>query len=426
MELEKIQEFVQQANEFRLSGCKVNYDYSLLTTSSINSYKLNLFGMTSSPEFQLNKDNLSGLGHFFLQVKRFDMIYQSKVWDTNPGKFIIIGFIDEVTEDILDTLKKWENCENPKFGFFLIVFKKELVLQKFEKIVVKKGKKQVKENFQVNELPWVSVVYESYEVFRGKLEKFYLPDWERFSEKYSVIETLSFFVDYNEIVVYHSIKKKEKVIDLSGIVVIDFFDESCQDVYLDEQHFDKNLKYYKVYAGVENQYFKFTLENLGLQHGTAEKLFLIDCPCTFIFCNQKLMWRGNKFFEDFSSLLSFYTDGSHYSVPNTTEEALLHSFAELKDSIFQEDLNILIDIKLEVLVYLSSWEVQQKKFRSRLIMCLEDESEKTKVEKIHDKLKTVLPNLNLELTQRQNLFSTALEQPINNSVKTKKKQKKQA
>lgn len=426
MELEKIQEFVQQASEFRMSGCKVNYDYSLLATSSINSYKLNLFGMTSSPEFQLNKENLSGLGHYFLQVKRFDLIFQSKVWDTNPGKFIIIGFIDEVTEDVLDTLKKWENCENPKFSFFLIVFKKDLVLQKFEKIEVKKGKKQVKENFQVGELPWVSVVYESYEVFKGKLEKFYLPDWESLSEKYSVIETLSFFVEYNEIVVYNSIKKREKAIDLSGVVVIDFFDESCQDVYLDEQHFDKNLRYYKVYAGVENQYFKFTLENLGLQHGTAEKLFLIDCPCTFVFCNQKLMWRGNKFYEDFSSLLSFYTEGSHYSPQNTTEEALQNSFAELKDSIFQEDLNILIDIKLEVLLYLSSYEIHQKKFRSRLIMCLEDESEKIKVEKIHDKLKPILPNLNLELTQRQNLFNTALEHSINYSVKSQKKLKKQA
>lgn len=425
MELEKIQKFIQQASDLHLSGCKVNYDYSLLTTGPADSYKLNLFGMTSSPDFQVNKENLSNLGHFFLQIKSFDLKYESKVWDTYPGRFLVIGFIDEATEDVLNTLRKWENCENPRFGFFLIVLKKDLVLQKFEKIVVKKGKKQVKDNFKVGELPWVSVVYESYEVFKGKIEKFYLPDWENFTTRYSVIETLSFFVEYNEIAVFNCIKKTEKIIDLSGIVVIDFFDESCQHTYAQDEDLGKKVKYYKVYSGVEGGNFRYSLENLGLQHPTAEKLYLIDCPSTFIFCNQKLMWRGNRFYENFPLLLSTYTDGSHYANMSTTEESLVKNFNEIKNSLIQDEVDLLIDVKLDVLVYLSSWEILEKKFRSRLVVCLDEEGEKFKAEKLFDSLKSVLPNLHLEITERQNLFTTAYEPVSGNKGKGKKKLEKQ-
>ena len=422
MELEKIQKFVQQASDLHLSGCKVNYDYSLLNTGPADSYKLNLFGMTSSQDFQVNKENLSNLGHFFLQIKSFDLKFESKVWDTNAGKFLIIGFIDELTEDVQNILRKWEICENPKFGFFLIVLKKDLALQKFEKIVVKKGKKQIRENFKVKELPWVSVVYESYEVFKGKMEKFYLPDWENFTMKYSVIETLSFFVEYNEILVFNCIKKTEKKIDLSGIVVIDFFDESCQQTYMqDEDLVGKKVKYYKVYSGVEGGNFRYSLETLGLQHPTAEKLYLIDCPSTFIFCNQRLMWRGNKFYEDFPLLLSTYTDGTHYATFPATEEGLVFNFNEMKNSLIQDDADLLIDVKLDVLVYLNSWEIFEKKFRSRLVVCLDEESEKFKAEKLFDRLKSVLPNLHLEITERKNLFTTAYEPLNSNKGKSKKK-----
>jgi len=93
----------------------------------------------------------------------------------------------------------------------------------------------------------------------------------------------------------------------------------------------------------------------------------------------------------------------------------------MKNSLIQDDADLLIDVKLDVLVYLNSWEISEKKFRSRLVVCLDEESEKFKAEKLFDRLKSVLPNLHLEITERKNLFTTAYEPLSSNKGKSKKK-----
>lgn len=407
MELRRIQEFVSQASDLHLAACRVNYDYSLLSPKSIESYKLYLFGVSLTPDVQVNKEKLVDLGHFFLNIRTIPLKIQSKVWDTHPGQYLVIAFIDKVTENITDLLKKWENCKSDHFRFFLIVFNKNLSLPTYENITVKKGKKNIKENFNIPELPWVSVIYDSFEIFKGKLPSFYLSDWEMMHKNYSITEGLLFFEDTSEVMVFQNMKKKEKRIDLTGLVVLDFFDESVAEASWNNEQLGKKVKYYKIFSGADQKNFRYTLGEQGLGHPTAEKLKIVDFPSTFVFCNQKLLWRGNKFYVDFNELVKSYAQGTEFNETPWTESNIEKSFHTIKSDLLENE-SLLIDVKIEVMATLNSRRIVQKNFRSKLVVCLEEESQKSKIDSIYNALKPILPNLAIEISERQNLFATAI------------------
>jgi hypothetical protein len=407
MELQKIREFVQQASDLHLSACRVNYDYSLMHPKNVESYKINLFGLASHHDLQVNKEKLVDLGHFFLNTRTLQMNLQSKIWDAHPGKFLVIGFIDEVTENVTNVLRRWETCESDDFAFFLITLKKNLVLPSFEKIVIKKGKKQLRENFSVPELPWVSLVYDSFELYKCKMECFYVPDWEKMIKKYSIVEGLLFFEETSEVLVYHNTKKRQKKIDLSGIVVLDFFDESCQDLFFNDENLGKKVKYYKIYSGIEGKNFRYSLEDKGFSHPTAEQLRIIDFPCTFVFCNQKLLWRGNKFYCSFNSLIRSYSEGSEYCESLSSERTVREAFDRLKPSFHLE--SFILDVKIDVLLTLTSKKTLEEKIKTKLIVSIDEEDEKSRLEALQNSLKPILPNLSVEISPRRKLFNTSIE-----------------
>ena len=420
MELRKIQDFVSQASDLHLAECRVNYDYSLLSPKSIESYKLYLFGVSLTPDVQVNKEKLIDLGHFFLNIRTIPLKIQSKVWDTHPGQYLVIAFIDKVTENITDLLKKWENCTSSHFRFFLIVFNKNLSLPAYENITVKKGKKNIKENFEIPELPWVSVIYDSFEIFKGKLPSFYLSDWEMMHKNYSITEGLLFFEDTSEVIVFQNMKKKEKRIDLTGLVVLDFFDESVAEASWSNEQLGKKVKYYKIFSGADQKNFRYTLGEQGLSHPTAEKLKIVDFPSTFVFCNQKLLWRGNKFYVDFNELVKSYEQGTEFNEIPWTESNIERAFHNIKNDLIENE-SLLMDVKIEVIATLNSRRIVQKCFRSKLVVCLEEESQKSKIDSIYNALKPILPNLTIEISERQSLFATAIS---SHEVPSRKKNEK--
>jgi hypothetical protein len=420
--LSHIKSFTDSIQNINFATSRVQYTSSLLSSTPPYSAAIKLYGFSSQSSPTFSEDKLQSLGQYSLASCIYPSLGAAKVWDTHPGKVVVVGFVNAITDNISSTLQLWDKSQSTDFEFFLLVFGKKAKVPGFKRIKVKTGTEELKENFGIREMPWFCILYESMQMSSGPLKNCSLSTLEGLLTKYSPFEAFCLFdlPSPYSLSLFTITNQEFKEVEMFGMTVIDFFNNDND--FPEEIAEIPNILHYKVYVGSDPSSTGciYSLGPEGLSHSIAAQLKIFDLPCTYIFSNGVVLWKGNRKFNNISHVLLAFQQGNIEDDAKIKDEADLYGLVSSVNQEIsqetQEDQSIEIDIKMHTLVDITQYRIYTKKFRCELTAHCREESDGL-IEKVFNKLKNILPNLTLEIRRKEPLFfQTDIPEAIENKI----------
>jgi hypothetical protein len=350
-----------------------------------------------------------------LSLKLFPDQMHKILWNSTPGKLSIIAFVNSLTEEDKKVLKNWENDLHQDLQVFVVDFTAEKITGDSVPFKVLDGTDEIKDSFKISEFPWCSVVYDSYEVVSCGLKSMSLKLLSKLLDMYTKYESIQIYSlpALKHLSLWDYEKRKEKKISVYGTIVLDFWDDSCIDFMLQDQSDAGLVRYYKIYAGSQTptQKSKYGLGIQGIDHPTATELKIIDVPTTVILANGTIIWKGNKLYVDFKSILEAHLNKTELElqseiITQADLEPIIQNYRVKTLDIYENNQDIDITLEINAECELDVHKVYQEKYRSVLISNCKNKSEKNLVLGLYESLKAQLPNLrytiNVEENQKDN------------------------
>ena len=320
-----------------------------------------------------------------------------KKFESVSGKLTIIAFINAVTEAEINTFQLWNNITDEIFNFVIINFSSETLpeeLSNFKQIL---GTEEIKENFEIDIMPWSSILYESYEISSASLQSCNVSFLQKLLNLYSPYESFHIYSlpSLESISVWDYDGQKEKNINLNDTVLLDFWDDSSPEILLDPLSSSTSASYFQIYSGIQTprKRCRYGLGAQGISHPTATQLKIIEIPTTIILKNGKIIWKGNRQFTNFEKILKSHFDGSNFEIESTkiTPEDI-----ENVKVFYHKKVQQLNDVKIEAHFYsqceISSYKIHEEKYWGLLKADCKLAEEKIRISKLAEKIKSKLPN----------------------------------
>lgn len=410
----RTQQFIGELNDIVAGGVRVSYWVSAYNPDIVQDNKAVLYGYTNKEDLEVQTNGLFDLDRLTFGVRLFPISNQAKVWDSHDGKIVVIAFIDSITENIIKTLEQWDSSFDHRFEFYVLVFQKKAKLPNFNNIHVKKGTKDHEELFHVANYPHLTILQNSHEVFSGEFENFSLAKFGQMLDEYPLLETLQIYKGHapEDLEIFNEKIQENKIIPLKGLTVIDFYLPNMIEIVKTEKIKENSIKVLQIYAGEENQKgtAKYSLSGKGINHSTAKKLQIIEFPTTIICNNTGILWKGNRQFVNFDSILDSIIEKTEINSKNEQklEDIVFCALEELEKEKVEGFEKIRVDLKIFIEYDVTIEKVYPSKYRINIVAYCQDEFQENLIKNLAENLKEKLPMVTYELIKSHNVFSGLL------------------
>ena len=422
--IQQFRSLIGNYKELHMPTARIQYSYSLSAENTPEIIYTTIYASEKSNDVDFSELEAPETINHPISFRTFLMKKESKEWDSDPTKITMIAFINNITETVQSVLKQWESIKDPLFTFFVFTYGKNVKLNGYKNLQIKVGTPDIKETFNIKDFPSYSILYDSYEITSGLLGECFISSLQNLLNKYSMFEAFYLYSLESpcSIRLFNNSTNKEKEIALSGITVIDFWDNNSQEIFHENLEKNNNINEYKVYVGHNppGVFCKFSLGPDRLKNPTAEKLKIIDLPTTFIFSNGTVLWKGNRLFTNFNKLLTDLKNGLETDTqPHIIEQQIIEkckkNYEKEISSLFPHDSDVIIDMKLFFIVDITASKIMDKKCRTKIFGHCKNEEESSKILELFNKLKNSLPNLSYEVSKYHDIFNTTVSQIPENS-----------
>jgi hypothetical protein len=251
-----------------------------------------------------------------LSFKLFESTLKQRAFVLPPGKISLVSFVAAITDLETSLLQHWSTLPTETYKIVLILDGSSVTTEAFPGCEVVEMTEELKKDFEVQQMPWTSVVYNQQEVYAGEMNSISVELLQKLIGSYSRFEALSICAlgQMDKITVWDYEGKKERNIETDEIVVLDFWDDSSAEVLMSPIPNSAVLSYFQVYAGSQTprKRCRYGLGVQGLMHPTAVMLKIVEVPTTVLISKGTVRWKGNKGFVDFKQLVGAFLGNEDY------------------------------------------------------------------------------------------------------------------
>ena len=393
-----------------LGKCEAVYSPTLRLTSCSNiassETDLSLAGIIygsypsqeSPPELT---ESITSFKDLKLDLKIFTDIGPVRNITTTVGKVSVIIFISTISAEEQAAFELYNSLSSPELEFIIVNNSTVDLPEDVSHYKSIPCTEELLQGFTITKLPWISVIYQSHQIFSGSLGEFRASLLDKLLALYPVYDSLHLFAlsPIENISVWDYENKKGKEISLQGTIVLDFWDENCLDMVADPLSSSNSLTYFQIYTGSQTprKQCRYGMGVQGLSHPTILELKIVELPTTIIFSNGSVIWKGNRLFLDFSKILQAHVQGTElvFEKTSVTTQELSIITEDFKKQI-NENWGNSLGIKAELLFYaqfdIDTYKSYEERYRSALRAECQTLEDKKKLIEIGENLKLKLPN----------------------------------
>ncbi|CAG9324618.1 unnamed protein product [Blepharisma stoltei] len=353
-----------------------------------------------------------------LTLSMVDDKTNNNILDDVDGKLHVLMILNQVKEN-KQLLAQLNQLEELKIELHLCVFgmdmekvKKKANKNKWAKFRLcrsggQKPEKAIATQFGIEKYPYGILFYNKRIVSKGVLNIGDIEKALQHLNKLNMFEAVNLIAlpNLRGCEVWDSQQKKDVNVMLEGEVVLEFWDDTCQDVLHDKdqliqgsKHLQR-MRFVQVYAGSAKQTLKtgFRLKHLGLDHPTAKKLQIFELPCTFVIDNGRIIWKGNRQFVDFVKLIDNLKKNK---APDEPVPILRDAWKKLKETalkaltdVYSSDKASAPQINFHVQTDVFCQARSAERYKSYIAASISNDRQKDLAVRLFNTLEKKLPNL---------------------------------
>ena len=347
-------------------------------------------------------DSLSSFKDIQLSLKLFEDLGPIRNLSTSPGKVSVIAFISTISPEEQAVFDVWNSLSSPELEFIIVNNTTLDLPEELSQYKSIPASEELLQGFNIAQLPWISVIHQSHEIFSGVLSGFRASLLDKLLALYPLYDSLHLFglSPIENLSVWDYENRKGKEISLTGTVILDFWDENCLDMNADPLSSNNSFTYFQIYSGTQTprKQCRYGMGVQGLSHPTILTLKVVELPTTIIFSNGSVIWKGNRLFLDFSRIVEAHLQGTELVVEkNSVSPQELSEISKDFNEKISEAWGDSLNFKIELWFYAQSDVNMYKNYEERYRAALRAEcqtlEDKKKLSEIGERLKPRLPNL---------------------------------
>lgn len=261
------------------------------------------------------------------------------------------------------------------------------------------------------EFPLVVVMYAGQVIWEGTSTDFYLQKMKEFYTSFNIYEGVSLITNEcpRALEVVNLTDKTVKLIDISrGKVFLEFWDETTADLasenkkLLNANPLLNELAFIDIYMGSQTINYSQVLTSKA-KAPVISLLRIIDFPTYFIIEDGAIIWRGNRLFENVSTILSQFVNYKEIVPRKSTgfspenfrrlKELYSRSIAKHRDHQTPLDIELQLSFKLDF----TSQRTYPEEYNIELISYSLTQEDFSVSHSIYESLATEFPQIKFEL-----------------------------